>query len=193
MKPTMLLQKRPVSVSCSTILLFAMKKASLIALALFALGTAHSQAQTPAATRTEIPLTVDGKEVKITGPKGFKVEAREGGGIILKFRNDGKSRASMALEFTLPQPVKANSMGFELRQAQTERLVGSIVLENGKKMSKALEAMGPELFPYTIDLNTLATDSKIELDSPVKSVKISFRIAPDSGDRQVEIKSWWLE
>lgn len=162
-------------------------KVFLAALVLL-IGLPASQAQS---TRTALPVTSE--TFKITGIKNAKVENVEGGGIRISFRNDSDKRSSLQLEYHFPQPVKATNMGFEFRQAETEKLATSGLLENGKRLKTTLESMGPELFPYTVDFHHLATEAKIDLDSPLKSVTISFRISPKSGDRFVELKSWWVE
>lgn len=151
-----------------------------------------AKTQTPS-TRSEIPVKADAAGLKITGIKNHKIENLEGGGVRISFRNDNDKRSSLQLEYHFPQPVKATNMGFEFRQAETEKLATSGLFENGKRLKKTLESMGPEIFPYAVDFNTLASEAKIDLDSPLKSVTISFRISPQSGDRFVELKSWWVE
>lgn len=159
--------------------------------ALLVLFVQQVDAQTSPA-RTEIPIKAEG-DLKITGIKDPKIENLEGGGIRISFLNDKDKRSSLQLEYHFPQPVKATTMGFEFRQAETEKLSGSGLFENGKRLKKMLESMGPEVFPYAVDFSQLATEAKMDLDSPLKSVTISFRISPQSGDRFVELKSWWVE
>lgn len=165
---------------------------SLFYLLLGLLSVSTIDAQTPP-MRTNIPVGTENTALKITGIKDPKIENLEGGGIRISFRNDKDKRSSLQLEYHFPQPIKATSMGFEFRQAETEKLTASGLFENGKRLKKMLESMGPEIFPYAVDFSQLATGAKMDLDSPLKSVTISFRISPQSGDRFVELKSWWVE
>lgn len=155
-------------------------------------GSSFAFAQT-SSSRTQIPVTVDSPGLKITGIKDPKIENIDGGGIRISFRNDKDKRGGATIQYTFEQPVNATNMGFEFRQAETERLAASGTFDNKKTFKKLLDRMGPELFPYSLDFAYLASEQKTNLEGKLKSVSISFRISPQSGDRFVELKNWWVE
>lgn len=166
------------------------KLASLLFLTVLVSLTVASRAESE---RVSIPLKAEDKSVKISGLRDIKVEDMEGGGIRLSFRNDKEHRGHITLEYTFPEPLRLSAMGFELRQAETERLVGTAVIDKGKELKKVFESMGPELFPYVFDFLAVASENEMDLEEPIKKVIISFRVAAQSGDRFVELKNWWVE
>jgi hypothetical protein len=168
-----------------------MKKllSSFLWLAIGCVSLPHGLAQTP--TRTNIPVTAEA--LKITGNKTAKVENMEGGGVRISFNHTGDKRSGIGIQYTFEEPVTASNMGFEFRQAETERLTAGGTFENKQRLEKSLDRMGPELFPYTLDFAYLASVKKVNIDGKLKSVSISFRIAPQAGERFVELKNWWVE
>ena len=169
-----------------------MPKYILVAAVALLTGFSTGRAQTPPA-RTNIPVAADTPGLKITGNKTAKVENMEGGGIRISFNHTGEKRSSIGIQYTFPEPVTATNMGFEFRQAETEKLAASGVFGEKQTLKKQLDRMGPELFPYTVDFSYLASEAKTNIEGKLKSVSISFRISPQSGERFVELKNWWVE
>jgi hypothetical protein len=163
----------------------------IIHLLLGLITLATINAQTP--TKTQIAVAVDTPGLKITGNKTAKVENIEGGGIRISFNHTGEKRSSIGIEYIFPQPVAATNMGFEFRQAETERLAASGTFGEKQTFTKLMDRMGPELFPYTLDFAYQASEKKTNIEGQLKKVSISFRIAPQSGERFVELKNWWVE
>lgn len=164
---------------------------TLRSLLLLVLTFASASAQTP--TKIQIPVAADTPGLKITGNKTAKVENIEGGGIRISYNHTGDKRSSIGIEYTFPQPVTATNMGFEFQQAETERMTASGTFGEKQVFTKSMDRMGPELFPYTLDFAYLASEKKMNIEGPLKKVSISFRIAPQAGERFVELKNWWVE
>lgn len=163
----------------------------LFSLVLLHIPLSQISAQTP--TKTQIPVAVDAPGLKITGNKSAKVENIEGGGIRISYNHTGDKRSAIGIEYTFPQPVTATNMGFEFRQAETERMTASGTFGEKQVLTKSMDRMGPELFPYTLDFAYLASEKKMNIEGPLKRVSISFRITPQAGERFVELKNWWVE
>lgn len=164
---------------------------TFLSLSLAIFSASQVEAQTP--NKIQIPIAVDAPGLKITGNKSAKVENIEGGGIRISYNHTGDKRSGIGIEYTFPQPVTATNMGFEFRQAETERMIASGIFGEKQTFSKSMDRMGPELFPYTLDFAYLASEKKMNIEGQLKKVSISFRIAPQAGERFVELKNWWVE
>lgn len=136
-----------------------------------------------------IPLD---KTLDVKGPKSLTTEFLPEGGMRFSYSITEAKKHFINLIHSFPEPVSGSTVTFELKLAQAEQITFGCVLQSGKKIVKKIEGLGPEWNSYSVDLATLASDEKIEIE-PLQSIRLSIRANSQAGEQTVELRNWRLE